>query len=158
MPTVMSPVPARLAPHRVRQQNQSPDPTVRTGRCQCGEVRYEVDGEPLRVGLCHCTDCRQTSGSAFTMYAVWPRRQFSSSAHVATYRGRSFCANCGSRVFSLRPDEAEIMVGSLDDAPSNLVPTYEIWTPRRERWLHGLPWAEQHAGDRPAEASSNPGE
>lgn len=40
------------------------------------------------------------------------------------------------------------MVGSLDDAPSGLVPSYELWTPRRETWLHGLPWADQYAGDR----------
>jgi hypothetical protein len=57
-------------------------------------------------------------------------------------------------VFSLRPDEAEIMVGSLDDAPSKLIPTYEIWTPRRESWLHGLPWADQYEGDRTAETGT----
>ena len=120
----------------------------RQGGCQCGAVRYKVSDEPLRVGLCHCTDCRQTSGSAFTMFAVWPRASFRSTSVVTTYRGRSFCPDCGSRLFSLRPDEAEIMVGSLDDAPSGLVPRYEIWVPRRESWLHGLPWADQHAGDR----------
>jgi hypothetical protein len=101
----------------------------------------------MRVGLCHCTDCRQTSGSAFTFFAIWPRSAFRSTAHVATFKGRSFCPRCGSRVFSLTLDEAEIMIGSLDDAPSGLVPTYELWIPRREEWLHGLPWAE-HIGDR----------
>ena len=123
---------------------------TRKGKCQCGEARYEVEGEPMRVGICHCTDCRQTSGSAFTLFAVWPRTAFSCSSDVGTFRGRSFCVNCGSRVFSLRPDEAEIMVGSLKNAPSGLVPTYEIWVPRREEWLHGLPWADQYKGDRPA--------
>jgi hypothetical protein len=43
------------------------------------------------------------------------------------------------------------MVGSLDDAPSGLVPDYELWTPRREDWWHALPWADQHVGDRNAE-------
>jgi hypothetical protein len=130
------------------------DSVTRSGKCQCGEVRYEVSGDPLRVGLCHCTDCRQSSGSAFTLFAVWPRRQFRTASHFATYRGRSFCPHCGSRVFSLRPDEAEIMVGSLDDAPSKLIPTYEIWTPRRESWLHGLPWTDQYEGDRTAETGT----
>ena len=124
---------------------------IRTGGCQCGAVRYQVADEPLRVGVCHCTDCRRTSGSAFTLFAVWQRQAFNSMSHVATYRGRSFCPTCGSRVFSLRPDEAEIMVGSLDVAPSDLIPTYEIWTPRREAWLQGLPWADQFPGDRTAE-------
>ncbi len=44
------------------------------------------------------------------------------------------------------------MVGSLDEAPSGLTPTYEIWVKRREEWLHGLPWADQYAGDRTTEA------
>lgn len=121
---------------------------MRTGKCQCGVVQYQVEGEPLRVGLCHCTDCRKTSGSAYVTFAVWPRTAFRTASQFATYRGRSFCPLCGSRVFSLRSEEAEIMVGSLDDAPSGLLPTYEIWTPRREEWLHGLPWADQFAGDR----------
>jgi hypothetical protein len=125
----------------------------RVGGCQCGAVRYEVEGDPLRVGLCHCTDCRKTSGSAFTLFAVWRRSSFSCTGQIATYKGRSFCPNCGSRVFSLRPDEAEIMSGSLDSAPTGLVPTYEIWIPRREDWLHGLPWADQHEGDRGDEAA-----
>jgi hypothetical protein len=127
---------------------------MRTGGCQCGSVRYEVSGEPLRVGICHCTDCRQTSGSAFTFFAIWPRSAFRSTSHVATFKGRSFCPNCGSSVFSLTPTEAEIMVGSLDDAPSGLVPDYELWTPRREDWSHALPWADQHVGDRNIEVGS----
>ena len=45
------------------------------------------------------------------------------------------------------------MAGSLDSAPTGLVPTYEIWIPRREEWLHRLPWADQHEGDRGDEAA-----
>jgi hypothetical protein len=54
-------------------------------------------------------------------------------------------------VANLRDDEAEIMVGTLDDAPSGLVPQYEIWTPRREPWLLSLPWADQFRQDRDGE-------
>ena len=51
-------------------------------------------------------------------------------------------------MFSPQPDEAEIMTGTLDDAPTGLTPTYELWIARREEWLHGLPWAEQYTADR----------
>ena len=121
---------------------------VRKGSCLCGAVRYEVSGEPLRVGLCHCGDCRKASGSAFVMFAVWPRAAFSSHGEIRTFSGRSFCPACGSRLFCLSEDHAEIRVGSLDDAPSDLVPSYEIWVKRREPWLHALPWAAQHDEDR----------
>ncbi|MBY3250233.1 hypothetical protein HFO14_18530 [Rhizobium laguerreae] len=43
--------------------------TVLSGKCLCGQVRISVRGEPLRVGICHCTDCRRESGSAFTSMA-----------------------------------------------------------------------------------------
>lgn len=45
-------------------------------------------------------------------------------------------------------DEAEVMIGSLDEAPTDLVPEYELWVARREAWLPPLPNAAQFEGDR----------
>lgn len=123
--------------------------TERTGGCLCGEVRYRVDGKPLRIGLCHCADCRKTSGSVFVTFAVWPRQAFSFSGDIATFQGRSFCPRCGSRLFCLGGEETEIRVGSLDDAPTDLSPTYEIWVKRREPWLTPLPGRAQYDEDAP---------
>ena len=81
---------------------------IRTGGCLCGHVRYSVRGEPYKSGLCHCTDCRQVTGSAFLAYADWRPDQFEYTGQVATYRGRSFCPTCGSRLFSLNDHQAEI--------------------------------------------------
>lgn len=120
----------------------------RHGGCLCGRVRYSVTGDPLRVGLCHCTDCRRSSGSAFTFYAIWPRAAFNGEGETASHKGRDFCPACGSRLYSLTDTEAEIMLGTLDEAPTDQVPQYELWTPRREPWLHALPWADQFRGDR----------
>lgn len=106
-----------------------------------------MEGEPSRAGLCHCADCRKSSGSAFTFFAVWPRLAFSHSGEIATFAGRSFCPSCGGRLFCLRDDEAELRLGSLDDAPSDIVPTYEVWIKRREPWLDPLPGARQYAED-----------
>lgn len=123
-------------------------PAARQGGCACGRVRYAVAGEPLRVGLCHCTSCRQESGSAFTAYAVWPRSAFSSTGEFSTWEGRSFCPVCGSRLFSISKDETELKIGTLEDAPTDLTPTYELWVWRRERWLNPLPEARQFQRDR----------
>jgi len=120
---------------------------IRTGQCLCGRIHYEVRGEPLHVGLCHCSDCRRESGSAFVMFAVWPRRAFSSTGNFSTYEGRGFCSACGSRLFNLTDEDAELRVGSLDMAPTDLKPTCEIWTKRRESWLPSLPAAKQFAND-----------
>jgi len=120
---------------------------IRTGQCLCGRVHYEVRGAPLRVGLCHCADCRRESGSAFVTFAVWPRHAFSATGDFSTYEGRSFCFACGARLFNLTDKEAELRVGSLDMAPTDLEPSYEIWVKRREPWLHPLEGAEQHSRD-----------
>jgi hypothetical protein len=106
-----------------------------TGGCLCGAERYRVTGAPVRVGLCHCADCRKETGSAFLHYADWPRESFEVTGAYATWEGRSFCPACGSRLFHLSEYGAEICVGSLDAAPSGLVPEREIWIRRREGWL-----------------------
>lgn len=121
---------------------------TRAGGCQCGAIRFTVTGAPVRVGLCHCTDCRRYGGSAFSFFAIWPRSAYEATGETSTYAGRSFCGTCGSRVASLRDDEAEIMVGSLDEAPSDLIPEYELWVFRREGWMGRLPWADQFRHDR----------
>lgn len=122
--------------------------TIRTGRCLCGKVHYEVRGEPMRVGLCHCGDCRKESGAVFTTFAIWPRNAFSTKGDTVVFEGRSFCPDCGARLFNLTDDEAEIRMGSLDDAPTGLAPSYEIWVKRREPWLAPLPGCLQFEEDR----------
>lgn len=105
-------------------------------------------GEPVRVGLCHCTDCRQESGSAFTFYGIWPADRFERRGETAAFAGRQFCPRCGSRLFSLDEREAEIKLGILDDAPTALTPTYELWIKRREAWLPPVAGATQHEENR----------
>lgn len=122
---------------------------VRKGGCLCGKVTFSVAGEPTRVGLCHCTDCRQESGSAFTYFGIWPAHAFLSWVTTSEHGGRRFCPSCGSRLFVCDEHEAEVKLGSLRDAPSGIVPTYELWIKRREPWLAALPDAEQFDEDRP---------
>jgi hypothetical protein len=128
------------------------DDVVRTGGCLCGAVRYRVRGEPVLVGRCHCADCRKESGSAFTVYAQWPVEALDVSGELASWDGRGFCARCGASVLE-PPDPGdrlvEIRVGSLDDAPSGLRPTTEIWVKRREPWLPPVEGAAQHDESEP---------
>jgi hypothetical protein len=119
-----------------------------TGSCRCGQVQLSVRGEPKRVGICHCTDCRQESGSAFTFFGVWPATQFEHRGDTAQFAGREFCPRCGSRLFWADHEEAEIKLGILSDAPTPLTPTYELWIKRREPWLRPVEGAEQYEEDR----------
>jgi hypothetical protein len=125
-----------------------------SGGCNCGGVRYELDGEPIRVGICHCETCRKESGSAFSFSAIWPRAGVTLTGELACWRSRAggerFCPKCGSSLFCWDEgsDEIEIKLGTLDDPPGALAPTYELWTIRREPWLGRQEGMEQHARDR----------
>lgn len=139
--------PSRIIPGG-RQTGWVSDMTVLSGKCLCGQVQISVRGEPLRVGICHCTDCRQESGSAFTFYGVWPARQFQHAGETSDFHGQHFCPRCGSRLFSVDEREAEIKLGTLLDVPTPLVPGYELWIKRREPWLRPIEGAEQYEEDR----------
>lgn len=109
-----------------------------TGGCLCGYVRLTARGTPDRVGLCHCLDCRKHHGAVFYAAAVFPRAAVMVTGTTRAYRGRHFCPTCGSSVFAVTGDEVEVHLGTLD-APNRFVPTYELWTSRRETWLPPLP-------------------
>jgi len=118
-----------------------------TGSCLCGQVRVAATGKPWRVGLCHCLDCRKHHGALFFAAAMFPADAVTTQGTTSEYRGRHFCPRCGSSVFNRDGDEVEVHLGALD-APDQLVPTYECWTVRRERWLPPFPLAHRYERDR----------
>lgn len=125
-----------------------------TGGCNCGNIRYALDGEPIRIGLCHCETCRKETGSAFSYFGIWSRDKASITGDANSWKSkagsRHFCANCGSSVFNSEDSspEIEIKLGTLDLPPSPLYPAYELWTIRREHWLSPLPGIDQFDRDR----------
>lgn len=105
-----------------------------TGGCLCGQLRISASGQPFRVGLCHCLDCRKHHGALFHASAIFPETAVLITGESRAYAGRSFCPTCGSSVFARSGDEIEVSLGCLD-APDQLTPTYELWMIRREAWL-----------------------
>jgi hypothetical protein len=130
----------------------------RTGGCNCGKVRFQVAGNPIRVGVCHCQICRKDTGSSFNVFSVWVAKNVNISGDTKSWihstDHRHFCVTCGSSLFSIvdASNEVEIRVGTFDNAPSDLFPNYELWINRRERWLRPIDGAEQHAANRSGSA------
>jgi hypothetical protein len=131
-----------------------------TGGCLCGDVRFVASGLPYRVGLCHCLDCRKHHGALFHASAIFPQYAVTIEGKTGDYAGRTscsgapqtlsarhFCPRCGSSVFATTGDEIEVNLGSLD-APDQLMPTYELWTVRRESWLPPFPLTKRYERDR----------
>jgi hypothetical protein len=121
-----------------------------TGGCLCGDVRFVASGQPYRVGICHCLDCRKQHGALFHASAIFPENAVVVEGATGDYAGRNFCRRCGSSVFSRTSDEIEVNLGSLD-AIDQLKPTYELWTVRRENWLPPFPLSKCYEKDRETE-------
>ena len=118
-----------------------------TGGCLCGKVRFIAMGEPDRVGLCHCMDCRKHHGALFHASAIFAQQAVTVEGETRSFAGRHFCPECGSSVFSRTGEEIEINLGTLDET-DRFVPSYELWTVRREGWLPAFPVERRYAGDR----------
>ncbi|MGB3501071.1 MAG: GFA family protein [Mesorhizobium sp.] len=123
------------------------------GGCLCGDVRFAAKGEPYRVGICHCLDCRKHHGALFHASAIFAEGSVSVEGATHEYAGRHFCPRCGSSVFARSGDEIEINIGSLDDV-DRFRPTYELWTSRRERWLPTFPVLHSYEHDRTGDSRS----
>jgi hypothetical protein len=115
--------------------------------CLCGDVRLVASGRPSRVGICHCLDCRKHHGTLFHAFAIFPKHAVKIDGETRAFAGRFFCPRCGSSVFGRTGDEIEVGLGALD-TPDQLIPTYELWTIRREAWLPPFPLERGYERDR----------
>ena len=118
-----------------------------SGGCLCGAVRLVARGEPRRVGICHCMDCRKHHGAVFFAAAIFPETAVTVTGDTQHFRNRHFCPRCGSSLFARSGDEFEVHLGTLDE-PNQFVPSYENWTVRRESWLPPFPGMTLNQRDR----------
>ena len=98
------------------------------GRCLCGQIEYQIDGEVGPIDYCHCSYCRRASGSAFASNATITKASFklrSGDAVLKEFEStpgkfRSFCSNCGSPIYarmSAAPEFLRLRVGTLSSDP-----------------------------------------
>src|SRR5687768_3714522 len=94
------------------------------GSCLCGEVRYAVADAFTYALICHCSQCRRVTGSAFKPFGGIER------AKLEVTRGRvkrygdamthdAHCAKCGSLLYSIVREGkvAHVTYGTLIDPP-----------------------------------------
>jgi hypothetical protein len=116
-----------------------------TGGCQCGAVRYRLDGVSAGANICHCRMCQKASGGPFMAFGgvrldqlVWTRGKpavFVSSAIAE----RGFCAECGTPLTYrvLDHDRIAVTIGSLD-APSAVAPGIQYGVESKLAWLDSI--------------------
>lgn len=97
-----------------------------TGGCYCGDVRYEVEGEPIAKLQCHCRECQHISGGGanFTMaiadtnfsYTKGQAAQFTRD-DIEGAVTREFCGRCAAPLLTRAPglpNGVLLKVGSMD--------------------------------------------
>jgi hypothetical protein len=116
-----------------------------TGRCLCGDCRYEIEGEPVIVAHCCCLDCQRLSGAGHATGAMYPENcvrltgatgAFSFLSEAGNKVTRGFCKACGSPLFGMNsgmPGFMTMTLGTMDD-PDRLLPQVAVFARSRRAW------------------------
>jgi hypothetical protein len=101
---------------------------------------------PEAVGhhaLCHCTDCRKSSGAPAVSWALAATDQITITGETSVYESsehgrRHFCGRCGTGLFYTNdvifPGQTDVQSATLDD-PDALPLQAQIQTAERIGWM-----------------------
>ncbi len=135
-------------------------PPVLTGGCQCGAVRFRIEGGLGRASICHCRMCQKAAGNFFAPLVtaknlVWTKGEparFRSSNKVQ----RGFCRKCGTPL-TFEPDgraQIEVFIGALDD-PEAAPPAIQVGEESALSYVHGLANLPTRSGDEQAKVAAH---
>jgi hypothetical protein len=119
---------------------------TRIASCSCGQLTATVDGDPIRVSVCHCLACQRRTGSVFGAQARFARAdvQFSGQGHAFVRVGDeggeatfTFCPTCGATVYYTMAGLEEMVaipVGAFAD-PTFPGPSFSAYEERMHAWV-----------------------
>lgn len=130
-----------------------------TGGCQCGAVRFRIEGELGEASICHCRMCQKATGGLFGPYVgapagqvIWTRgepKRFQSSNKVH----RGFCGDCGTPLtYEYGHRDVGLAIGALD-RPGEARPVVQLASPARVPYFDDLPGLPVHEADEPRAAA-----
>ena len=120
---------------------------MRVAECSCGAVKLRCEGEPARVSVCHCLNCKRRSGSAFAVQARWPADRVTltgetkawqlagDSGGVATFRFCPICSATIAYVTESMPELVAVPVGAFADPGFTPLPEYSVYEGRMYPWV-----------------------
>ncbi|KAF2128861.1 DUF636 domain protein [Dothidotthia symphoricarpi CBS 119687] len=127
------------------------------GGCCCGAVRIQSTGEIQAKAVCHCLDCRKTTGSTYSTNVIvagsgffvtkgTPKR-FSKKADSGKTITSNFCGDCGSTLWRESEtfgDTKITKVGVIDgtSAIEDAKPAVELFVAERVSWVSAVAGAE----------------
>ena len=127
----------------------------RQAACSYGQLTVVVEGDPVRISMCHCLACQQRTGSAFGMQARFPVENVRMDGRATEYlrisdageeRRFYFCPECGATVYYVSPDFPGVVavpIGAFGH-PGFPPPRISVWEARRHPWVAVPEGAEHH--------------
>jgi hypothetical protein len=116
-----------------------------TGRCLCGDVRFELTESPVSASYCHCTRCQRRTGTAASpsaRIAPGSLRILEGEELVRSYDPgdggflKCFCSACGGALWSQNPEDPEwisVRMGIFDEDPG-IRPAYHQFVAYAASW------------------------
>jgi hypothetical protein len=112
--------------------------------CACGQASITVNASPTMHGICHCTNCKRRTGSAFGISAYFHKAAvIETVGETKVYnldhleQERHFCPVCGTTLFwftTAAPEFIGIAGGCFADE-SFPDPTYSVTDRKRWQWV-----------------------
>ena len=129
------------------------------GHCECGRVRYEVDGDIEDFSHCHCSQCRRLHGAAYATFAGVARERFryvAGEADIKVYASsefndRIFCGECGSSILvdtKREPEFVYLSMSTVEGDPPRPA-GYHQFVGSKAPWHEIVDDLEQYAGEPP---------
>ena len=118
------------------------------GTCHCGQIAFEAELDPDRVGICHCSDCQALSASVFRTVAVVPDsdyrllrgtpKHYIKTGDSGNRRVQAFCGTCGSGLYATGTEDGpklyNIRLGTVRQR-HQLVPKFQCWHRSALDWM-----------------------
>jgi hypothetical protein len=111
-----------------------------TGGCQCGAVRFRVEGDLGRASICHCRMCQKAMAAPYGAFAeakhdqvAWTRakpKRFQSSENFR----RGFCGDCGTPL-TFESDEIIGLAIFAFDRAREIAPVLQLQPQSAPGWV-----------------------
>lgn len=119
---------------------------TRRASCRCGQLTVTIEGEPVRISVCHCRACQLRTGGVFSAQARFPSdtvtisgewKVWERTADSGAKARHRWCPDCGATVAYENENVAESIAIPLGAIVEGTIPTsgFSIHEDRKRPWV-----------------------
>jgi len=114
-----------------------------SGGCQCGAVRFRVEGPVHHASICNCRMCQKAFGNLMAPFASFKAKVEWTRGRPTLFRSsqavrRGFCNRCGTPLtYQIGDGNPALAIGAFDRV-NDIVPTIEFARENRHPVMSNL--------------------